>query len=248
VLHGRTEPVSETVKLVKYLANLGYGSRRDVADMVANGRVRRTDGAVLAEDEPFAHGDVLVDDERLDPPPGSVLMLHKPVGYVCSTKDADRLIYELLPPRFRRRSPVMAPVGRLDRDTSGLLLLTDDGQFNHRVTSPRRHLPKTYEARLAAELRGDEAQLFASGGLMLAGESSPLAPATLEVAGASCVRVTIIEGRYHQIRRMFAAVGNHVETLHRVLVGELRLAELAPGEWRVLSAAEVSALWSPPAP
>ncbi|HEY5062339.1 MAG TPA: 16S rRNA pseudouridine(516) synthase, partial [Gemmatimonadaceae bacterium] len=202
----------------------------------------------LADDEPFVHDDVRVDDERLDPPPGSVLMFHKPVGYVCATKDADRLIYELLPPRFRRRSPVMAPVGRLDRDTSGLLLLTDDGQMNHRVTSPRRHLPKTYEARLAAELRGDERQLFGAGTLMLAGESSPLAPATLEVVDARHVRVTITEGRYHQIRRMFAAVGNHVETLHRVSVGGLRLGELPPGEWRVLSAGEVSALWSPPAP
>jgi 16S rRNA pseudouridine516 synthase len=248
VLHGRNEPARETVKLTRYLANLGYGSRREVADMVAVGRVRRTDGTVLAEDDPFAHDDVLVDDERMDPPPGSVLMLHKPVGYVCSTKDADRLIYELLPPRFLRRSPVMAPVGRLDRDTSGLLLLTDDGPFNHRVTSPRRHLPKTYDLRLAADLRGDEVQLFASGGLLLAGESSPLAPATLEVVEARCVRVTITEGRYHQIRRMLAAVGNHVETLHRVSVGGLRLAELAPGQWRVLSAAELSALWSPPAP
>ena len=216
--------------------------------MIAAGRVRRTDGAALTEDVSFAHDDVLVDDEQLDPPPGSVLMFHKPVGYVCSTKDADRLIYELLPPRFRRRVPVMAPVGRLDRDTSGLLLLTDDGQINHRVTSPRRHLAKSYEARLAADLRGDEVQLFASGTLVLAGEPSPLAPATLEVLQARHALVTITEGRYHQIRRMFAAVSNHVETLHRVSVGGLRLDNLAPGEWRLLSPAEVSALWSPPAP
>jgi 16S rRNA pseudouridine516 synthase len=236
------------VKLTKYLANLGYGSRREITDMVEAGRVRRTNGAVLAENDPFAHDDILVDDERLDPPSGSVLMFHKPVGYVCSTKDADRLIYELLPSRFLRRSPVMAAVGRLDRDTSGLLLLTDDGQINHRVTSPRRHLAKTYEARLAAELRGDERQLFASGTLMLAGEPSPLAPAMLDVDDARHVRITITEGRYHQVRRMFAAVGHHVETLHRIAVGGLRLTELAPGEWRVLSAAEVSALWSPPAP
>ena len=216
--------------------------------MVAAARVRRSDGTILVGDDLFAHDDVLVDDQRLDPPSGSVLMFHKPVGYVCSTKDADRLIYELLPPRFRRRSPVMAPVGRLDRDTSGLLLLTDDGQINHRITSPRRHLPKTYDARLAEHLADDAGQLFASGTLMLAGESSPLAPAALEVVDARHVRVTITEGRYHQIRRMFAAVGNHVETLHRVSVGGLRLADLAAGEWRLLTVADVSALWSPPAP
>lgn len=236
------------MKLVRYLANLGYGSRREVAGMVAAGRIRRPDGTSFAEDAAFAHDDVLIDGERLDPPSGSVLLFHKPVGYVCSTRDADRLIYELLPPRFRRRSPVMAPIGRLDRDTSGLLLLTDDGQLNHRVTSPRRQRPKTYEARLAVELGGDERQVFASGTLILAGESAPLEPAKLEVLDARHVRVTITEGRYHQIRRMFAAVGNHVEMLHRVSVGGLPLADLAPGDWRVLAPVEVSALWSPPAP
>ena len=112
-----------------------------------------------------------------------VIMLNKPIGYTCSTRDPGRVVYDLLPPRFLLRSPVMSTVGRLDRDTSGLLLLTDDGALLHRITSPRRKLPKVYEATLARDLRGDEGKLFASGKLMLESEQTPLAPATLEVLG-----------------------------------------------------------------
>jgi 16S rRNA pseudouridine516 synthase len=172
-----------------------------------------------------------------------LLMLHKPVGYTCSTKDVGRLVYDLLPPRFRLRSPVLSSVGRLDRDTSGLLLMTDDGALLHRITSPKSHLPKVYEATLAAELRGDEAAVFAAGTLMLDGEKEPLAPATLELLSPRLARITTIEGRYHQVRRMFAAVGNHVEALRRTHIGGLDLGTLAPGEWRLLEAADRVALF-----
>lgn len=211
--------------------------------MLQRRRVRRRDGTVLSARDPFAHDDVLVDGNPLDAPPGSVVMLHKPVGYVCSTSEASsRLVYELLPGRFTARSPVMAPVGRLDRDTSGLLLLTDDGQLNHRITSPRTHLAKVYEATLASDLRGDEAELFASGTLMLDGESTPLAPATLEVLGPRHARLTLTEGRYHQARRMFAAAGNRVVTLHRTALGPLALGALEAGQWRLLAPEEVEAV------
>jgi 16S rRNA pseudouridine516 synthase len=227
------------MKLVKHIANLGYGTRREVEQMIGRRRVTRRDGRVLAEGDPFTHEDVLVDGAPLDPPLGTVIMLHKPVGYVCSTTDSNSLVYELLPWRFRARSPMVAPVGRLDRDTSGLLLLTDDGQLNHRITAPRTHLPKTYEARLASDLRGDEQELFASGTLMLESETAPLLPATLEILAPREVRVTITEGRYHQVRRMFVAVGNHVESLHRATIGTLPLGDLPSGRWRVLDTAEL---------
>ena len=112
-----------------------------------------------------------IDGEPLDPVPGFVLMLHKPIGYTCSTQDAGVLVYDLLPPRFRRRSPTLATVGRLDRDTTGLLLLTDDGALLHRIVSPRWHIEKVYEATLARDLRGDEAEIFASGKMMLERET-----------------------------------------------------------------------------
>jgi 16S rRNA pseudouridine516 synthase len=203
------------MKLVKHLANLGYGSRKDVTAMLRNGWVTRADGSPLGQDDVAAHEDILLDDEPLDPAPGMLLMLHKPVGYTCSTKDVGRLVYELLPPRFRLRNPVLSTVGRLDRDTSGLLLMTDDGALLHRITSPKSHLPKVYEASLASQLRGDESAIFAAGTLLLDGEKEALAPATLETLQPRLVRITTIEGRYHQVRRMFAAVGNHVETLRR---------------------------------
>jgi 16S rRNA pseudouridine516 synthase len=230
------------MKLAKYLANLGYGTRREVERMLRDRRVTRRDGRALAEGDAFAHDDVLVDDEPLDPPPGVVVMLHKPTGYVCSTRDASQLVYELLPPRFPDRSPVVAPIGRLDRDTSGLLLLTDDGQLNHRITSPRTHLPKVYEAALADDLRGDEAGLFASGTLLLDGEPTALKPAALEVVDPRRARITLTEGRYHQVRRMFAAVGNHVHELRRVAIGDLTLGDLPPGQWRPLTPDEVARL------
>jgi 16S rRNA pseudouridine516 synthase len=222
------------MKVVKYLANLGYGTRREVTRLVEDRRVTRQDGSIVRDGDPFSHDDVLIDGMSLDPEPGSVVMLHKPVGYVCSAKEESRLVYELLPFRFLERSPIMAPVGRLDRDTSGLLLVTDDGAINHRLTSPRSHLPKVYEVTLSSDLRGDEADIFASGTLMLDGETTPLLPARLDPLGERRAAVTLTEGRYHQVRRMFAAVGNHVDGLHRDAVGSLELGDLAVGQWRVL--------------
>ncbi len=231
--------------LIKYLANLGYGTRRDVTTLFEQRRVTQMDGSAVRATDPWDHETLRVDGEPLDPPPLSVVLLHKPVGYVCSTTDATHpVVYELLPPRFRARSPLMSPVGRLDRDTSGLLLVTDDGAFNHRLTSPRSHVSKVYEATVAEPLRGTEAALFGGGALQLAGDSSPLKPARLEVVSAQCARVTLTEGKYHQLRRMFAAVGHHVVQLERVAVGTLSLGELPSGTWRVLTAPERALLLS----
>lgn len=233
------------MKLRQHIAHLGYGSRRQVAAMFADGRITDAQGARLDEDAACAHDAVRIDGEPLDPAPGVVLIMHKPVGCTCSTRDPGRVVYDLLPPRFRRRDPIIAPVGRLDRDTSGLLLLTDDGALSHRITSPRMHLPKTYEATLAQDLRGDEAARFSSGTLLLAAETTPLRPAVLEAIAPRRARLTIVEGRYHQVRRMFAAVGNHVEALHRVSIGGLTLGALGPGRWRVLDADEIARAFTP---
>ncbi|MGH9422458.1 MAG: pseudouridine synthase, partial [Thermoanaerobaculia bacterium] len=142
-------------------------------------------------------------------------------------------------------SPAMSPIGRLDGDTSGLLLLTDDGQINHRITSPRTHLAKTYEAHLANDLKGNEAELFAAGTLMLESDETPLEPAVLEILSPRHARLTITEGRYHQVRRMFAAVGNHVDGLQRSRIGGLGLGDLEEGSWRELDTSDLTALFSP---
>ncbi|MGE8218287.1 MAG: pseudouridine synthase [Stenotrophomonas acidaminiphila] len=231
------------MKLVKHIANLGYGSRKQVQWLFREGRVTDADGDVLYADDKVAHDAIRIDGEPLDPPPGLALMLHKPAGYTCSTKDQGRLVYDLLPTRFRDRSPLLSTVGRLDRDTSGLLLMTDDGALLHRIVSPKSKLDKVYEARLTQDLRGDEAATFASGTLLLESEDKPLLPAEIEVLGPRHARLTLHEGRYHQVRRMFAAVGNHVEALHRSRIGGLALDGLAEGRWRVLSAADLQVLF-----
>lgn len=236
--------MSAPVKLVRLIANLGYGSRKQVAARFREGRITDSAGEVLYADDTVDHAVIRIDGEPLDPPSGLLLMLHKPVGYTCSTRDPGRIVYDLLPPRYRLRKPLLSTVGRLDRDTSGLLLLTDDGALLHRIVSPKAKLAKVYEATLAQDLVGNEGEIFASGTLLLESEKSPLAPAKLDVVASRQARLILTEGRYHQVRRMFAAVGNHVETLHRSCVGGLALGELPAGEWRTLDAEEIEQLFA----
>lgn len=232
--------------LVRLIANLGYGSRKDVMAMFREGRITDAAGDVLYADDQVAHAAIRVDGEPLDPPSGLLLMLHKPTGVTCSTRDPGQLVYDLLPPRFRRRTPLLSTVGRLDRDTSGLLLMTDDGALLHRIVSPKAGLRKVYEATLSADLRGDEAAIFASGTLMLESETTPLAPAQLDILAPRHARLTLTEGRYHQVRRMFAAVHNHVTALRRTRIGGLSLQDLPAGQWRLLGPADVEALFQQP--
>ncbi|WP_233589011.1 16S rRNA pseudouridine(516) synthase [Falsigemmobacter faecalis] len=185
-----------------------------------------------------------IDGEPLDPLAGLVILMNKPLGMTCSHKEDGGLVYDLLPIRWRSRDPAISTIGRLDKQTSGLLLLTDDGELLHRVISPKRQVRKTYFATLARPLAGNEADIFASGTLMLEAETKPLAPAQLEVLSPTEARLAITEGRYHQVRRMFAAVGNHVVALHRESLGALSLPEdLAPGTWKLLTAAEIAMIF-----
>lgn len=238
------------VRLDRLLANLGYGSRREVAAIVKAGRVcldgvplQRADARIELADA----ARLIVGRHPIDPLPGVVVMLNKPLGVTCSHKETGPLVYDLLPERWRRRDPPLSTVGRLDKETSGLLLLTDDGGLLHRIISPKSEISKTYRARLAYAPRGDEAAIFASGTLMLEGEEKPLLPARLDVVDPQTIRVTISEGRYHQVRRMFAAVGNHVEALHREAVGGLVLPEdLEEGALTVLSQSEVDRVFAEP--
>ena len=232
------------MKLVKLIANLGYGSRKEIAQLFRQGLITDAAGEVLYADDQVAHADIRIDGEPLDPPHPMTLLLHKPVGVTCSMKDPGRIVYDLLPARFRLRSPQLSTVGRLDRDTSGLLLLTDDGALLHRIVSPKSKLAKMYEASLAHDLRGDEAALFASGTLLLESEKTPLAPARMEIIDSRHARLALVEGRYHQVRRMFAAVGNHVVALHRSHVGGLGVDDLAPGAWRAIGGEDLQSLFA----
>lgn len=236
-------------RLDRLLANLGYGSRREVTALVAHrqveldGVVIRDAGARIALTADLS-ARMTVTGRPLDPPAPLTLVMHKPLGVVCSHKEAGRSVYELLPTRWRARMPSLSTIGRLDKDTSGLLLITDDGGFLHQVISPRRHVAKVYIATLDRPLDGSEIEVFASGTLMLDSETTPLAPARLESIDERQARLTITEGRYHQVRRMFAAVGNHVTALHRDRIGGLALPDaLQPGEWRALSSEEQESIF-----
>lgn len=247
-------PVAKRLRLDRLLANMGYGSRRDIEALARSGRIV-LDGDALKD--PAAHIGITADlpdrmrisGEPLDPPPGVIIMLHKPLGVTCSHKEAGPLVYDLLPQRWRARKPAISTVGRLDKETSGLLLLTDDGGLLHRIIAPKSNISKRYRVTLARPLRGDEADIFASGTLMLEGEEDPLLPAVFEVEADDRVTqtpsayLTITEGRYHQVRRMFAALSNHVTALHRDRVGGLELPDdLAAGRYRVLGAGETAAV------
>lgn len=237
-------------RLDRLLANLGYGSRKDVQALVAagkvvlDGKVLKDSGARIAVDATLPER-MTIRGVAVDPPAPLVLIMHKPLGVTCSHKEDGEKIYDLLPRRWRLRDPALSTVGRLDKDTSGLILITDDGDFLHRVISPKRHVPKTYLATLDRPLAGSEGDIFAAGTLMLDGEEKPLLPAKLEVVDEKTARLTITEGRYHQVRRMFAAVGNHVVALHRERVGGLVLpADLEPGQHRILPAAEAEGVFA----
>ncbi len=242
-------PIS--MRLDRLLANLGYGSRSEVQRLVRAGLVL-LDGATLEDsgqriavtsDLPAR---MSVADEPLDPPPGLSLMLHKPVGVTCSHKEQGPLVYSLLPERWRRREPAVSTVGRLDKETSGLLLLTDDGGVLHKIISPRNHVAKRYDVTLDRPIRDDVEKIFASGELLLEGELKPLLPAPIEIISPTRARVTLTEGRYHQVRRMFAAVGNHVTALHRDRIGSLMLPDdLQPGQFRILGESELSLVLLP---
>ncbi|MEF2073721.1 pseudouridine synthase [Consotaella aegiceratis] len=239
---------ASTLRLDRLLSNMGYGSRREIDGLARAGLItldgepiRRADQRIVVAPE-LQHR-MVVDSEPLDPPPGMTLILHKPLGVTCSHKEDGPLVYGLLPARWRRRDPALSTVGRLDKETSGLLLLTDDGALLHRIISPKNHVTKRYRASLARPLNGDEATVFAAGTMMLEGEDKPLQPAVLEPISETEAYLTVAEGRYHQVRRMFAAVGNHVVALHRDRIGGLALPDgLAPGSYCVAGREDIAAV------
>lgn len=232
------------MKLVKLLANLGYGSRREVEKLLRAGMVTTSAGIPLGPKDSTGDGDILFSGEPLDRESPLNIIMNKPIGFTCSTTDPGDTVYDLLPHRFSKRNPGVNPVGRLDKNTSGMLLLTDDGKFLHRVIHPKSNCLKVYDVTLDRPLTGEEKTIFGSGELLLESEAKPLLPAGFVAVDERRAKVTLHEGRYHQIRRMFAAVGNHVISLRRISIGGLLLPpELEEGEWRFLQNSETESLF-----
>ncbi len=228
-------------RLDQLLANLGYCSRREARDFLKKHAVTVKGQAVRDPSDKTRAADVLIDGEPLDHPDGLILLLNKPLGLVCSHEEREGpRIYDLLPERWRARNPQVTSIGRLDKDTSGLILLTDQPELVHKYTSPKHKVPKLYRATVDSDLSPDLVSLFAAGTLVLDGEDAPCAPAELRILNdRRTADLVLTEGKYHQVRRMFAATGATALTLHRSQFGRLTLGNLAPGEFRSVREDEI---------
>ena len=229
-------------RLDKRLASTGRWSRREVKELVRQGRVlvngmpaRRPEDKVGEEDQ------LLVDGQEVNCAPFVYVMMHKPAGLLSATEDRNqKTVVDLLPEELKRRG--LFPVGRLDKDTTGLLLLTDDGALAHDLLSPKKHVDKVYLAKVEGRVDSTDVSALAQG--MVLGDGLHCLPAGLEPLedGSSCL-VTLWEGKYHQVKRMLAARGKPVLALKRLSMGLLRLDEkLQPGQWRYLEMDEVAKL------
>lgn len=222
--------------LAQLVFSQGFGTRRECEALIARGKVAIA-GQVVRDPRatPSLDGLVLTVDGVAWPYHARALvLLHKPLGYECSQKPtAHRSVLELLPEPLRRRG--VQPIGRLDQDTTGVLLLTDDGQLLHKLTSPKRHVAKVYEVAVADPI--DPAALDQlRDGVVLNDDPEPVRAAAAEAVGTHALRLTLTEGKYHQVKRMLAAVGNRVTALHRSRFGAITLpADLAPGQWQWLA-------------
>src|SRR5258705_12993117 len=231
------------MNLESVLFTQGFGTRRQCRALIADGRVT-IDGHVCANPDADFPTDALtfvIDGAAWRYRERAYIVLNKPAGYECSREPQHHLsVFNLLPPQFVTRG--VQCVGRLDQDTTGLLLLSDDGQFVHAFTSPKRKVPKVYLATTRHLL--DDAQLDAlRTGVLLHGEPKPIAAVAAHARGETALELTVLEGKYHQVKRMVAAVGNRVEALHRERIGGFALpATLAEGAWQWLDEADLAAL------
>ena len=229
-------------RLDQLLSNLGYCSRSEARTFLKQHVVTVAGAPVRDPSGKVSPADVRIDGEPLDHPDGLLLLLNKPVGLVCSHDEREGpRVYDLLPERWRARNPQITSIGRLDKDTSGLILLTDRTELVHKYTSPKHKVPKLYRATTDRDLTPDLIPLFAAGTLLLEGEKAPCAPADLRLDPASprTAELVLTEGKYHQVRRMFAATGATVLTLHRVRFGNLTLGDLTPGSYRHATESEI---------
>ncbi len=236
------------VRLEQILFTQGFGARKLCRVLITRGAVE-IDGAACID--PEAEWDVataqlnasafefLVEGVRWEFHAKAYLLLHKPAGFECSQKPkSHRSVYTLLPAPLRTRD--VQAVGRLDQDTTGMLMFSDDGQFIHRMTSPKHEVPKIYDVSAAEDITDEQvARLMA--GVVLDDDPQPVRALACSRTASRTLRLTLTSGKYHQVKRMLAAVGNHVDALHRSRIGALDMpADLAPGQWRWLTARELA--------
>ena len=231
------------MRLDEILFSQGFGSRRECAGLLARHLVRVAGKTVADPAADFNPSGLAfeVEGQAWTCYPQALVLLHKPSGYECSQKPKHwPSVLLLLPPPLRQRG--VQPVGRLDQDTTGLLLLTDDGALIHRLTSPKHHVPKVYEVGCDRPVDAEQVRQLLHG-VVLDDDPLPVRAEGCEATGERSLRLTLVQGKYHQVKRMVAAVGNHCLSLHRSAFGALTLTDgPAPGQWRFVTDAERAAL------
>ncbi len=228
-------------RIDKILSNHGYCTRKFAKLFLKDHEVTAKGERLLDPSDKISSTDMLINGEPLDHPEGIFILLNKPKGYVCSHDIADgRLVFELLPDQWLDRNPVPSTIGRLDKDTTGVLLITDNTKLIHMLISPKREIDKEYIVTVDKILSDDLIKEFAAGTLMLEKEVKPCLPAMLTITDATHATVVLHEGKYHQVKRMFAHFGYTVTELHRSRFGEYTLGDLAEGEWIDLKMPEVT--------
>lgn len=222
-------------RLDQIFSRYGYGSRSEAKLWVRDGRIT-VKGEVVDEADMKADPlDVLIDGKPIEAPEGLLVLFHKPAGYVCSHEVRDGAnIYELLPPQWLKRNPPVTSIGRLDKDTTGVILITDLGELVQRWTSPKHKVSKVYDVTVEGTLKPELVDLFATGTLQLEDEDKPCLPAKLEILSPNTARLELIEGKYHQVKRMFASQGCPVTKLHRSRFGDYTVDDLPEGQWRMI--------------
>ncbi len=229
-------------RIDKILSNMGYGTRKEVKELIKGGLVE-IDGAVVKDSGQQVEAEsqeIKVGGNRLLYKDNIYILMNKPQGVISATEDSrERTVVDLLPDEFRAFSPF--PVGRLDKDTEGLLLLTNDGQLTHRLLSPKKHVPKTYLAKIMGRVTEEDVEAFGWGVTLEDGyKTMPSQLEILESSNTSLVEITIYEGKFHQVKRMFQSVDKEVIFLKRISMGDLKLDEtLEPGDFRELNEKEL---------
>lgn len=221
-------------RIDQWLSLLGYCSRAESRGFLKKHLVFEGESRILDPSKKVSLH-ITIDNEPLDHPLGLVLLMNKPADVVCSQSEQEgQRVFDLLPERWQKRQMALQTVGRLDKDTTGTLILTDQGPWIHKWCHPKAHFKKTYLVHYEGELHQEAQSLWASGSWILPGEKEPCLSAELELLGDHRARLTLQEGRYHQVKRMFAALGAPVIGLHRERFGPWSADYLQPGQWEIL--------------
>lgn len=233
----------EFQRLDKIISSCGAASRREVKNLVRSGRIA-VDGVTVSNAEQKYDPEkvmITLDNKPLQYKKRHIIMLNKPAGYITATEDrTDRTVLDLLTPEYRKIG--VFPVGRLDKDTEGLLLLTDDGNFCHNVISPTKKVAKIYYAEIVGKLTEADSAAFEKGIVLMDGQVCM--PGKLKIAGEACGYVMVYEGKYHQVKRMFASLGKPVVYLKRVAIGGIKLDEtIEKGKFRELTDKEIGIIF-----